>query len=105
MSNYIQFSDFSLFRYNFAYVDTPDYLADDIFISHRLRGVKFGKEASHPDHGYRVIFCSVYKWKKSQFIKCMDELKTKMLMCGHSDYVDFCQELNDMIIRFRNNNK
>ena len=95
--NYIQFSDFAPFSYHMAYVDVPEYYADEIFNNHKLR-IDYGKEMYHPDHGYRVIFCKIRKWDKNKFVKCMYELKDKMLICGRGDYPEYCEHVFDAMI-------
>ena len=37
MKNYIPILKFSLFYYHFMYVDTKEYLADDLFINENIK--------------------------------------------------------------------
>ena len=49
------------FRYQyFALIDTADYLADQLFIKHRVR-VWFDEEYYRDDMPYRVIICRCRK--------------------------------------------
>lgn len=92
--NYFRFSDFSLlFRY-YAYVDLPEYYADD-YIKKRKIFILYGHEMVHPKHSYRVIFCKIPKWQEHKFEKAMEELKTRILIGGHTDYIERCKEIAD----------
>lgn len=92
--NYMRFTDFSVFYTHFAYIDVAEYYADD-FIRKRKIHIKFGKEMTHPDHGYRIIFCKIPKWQEHKFALAMEELKDKMLICGHTDYIDICKHITE----------
>ena len=82
---------FSLFNTYFAFLDTEDYLADGLFINHRVR-VYFGDEFVKADIPYRIIFCHVRKWDKERFCNAMRELPNKMLLCGNADYLSVCAD-------------
>ena len=81
-------------KQGFAFVDTKDYLADQIFIKHKLR-VYFGAEYANNEgkHDYLIIFCKIKKKDVEEFDKCMKELQNKMLLLGYTDYVDFATDL------------
>ena len=79
---------------HYAYIDVAEYYADE-YLRKRKIHIKFGQELSHPDHGYRIILCKIPKWQEHQFVLSMEELKNKMLICGHADYLDFCKDLRD----------
>ena len=85
-------------KQGFAFVDTKDYLADQIFIRHKLR-VYFGYEFANNEgkHDYLIIFCKVKKKDVEEFDKCMKELQNKMLLLGYTDYVDFATDLVNKI--------
>lgn len=88
-SYYQKLSNFLLFNAHFVFLDTGDYLADSLFIKHRVR-VYFGDEFGNPSNPYRVIFCHVRKWDEERFRAAMKELPNKMLLCGYTDYLDIC---------------
>ena len=94
IKNYMRFTDFSLFSTHYAYIDVAEYYADEYIRKRKIR-IKFGRELSHPDHGYRIILCKIPKWQEHQFVLAMEEPKNKMLICGHADYLDFCKDLRD----------
>lgn len=91
-TNYYQLlHKFSLFNTYFAFLDTESYLADGLFINHRVR-VYFGNEFVKPDSPYRIIFCHVRRWDKERFCAAMSELPKKMLLCGNVDYLSVCAD-------------
>ena len=69
----------------YFFFDTTPYLADQIFIRHKIRGW-FEKEFAKEDSPYCGIFCRVRKNDAPVFESCMEELKRNMLICGHPDY-------------------
>ena len=79
---------------NFAFVDTKPYSADQIFINHNLK-VKFSdKEFINPNmREYVVILVKCRKNKVEDFVKCMEELRKKILICGHNKYDEYCYKL------------
>ena len=83
---------FSLFYRYFAIIDTADYLADQLFIKHKVR-VGFGPEFVCPDAPYRVIMCKCRKHDVDAFLAAIRELPNKMLLCGQPDYLTFCEDL------------
>ena len=53
--NFFKLEKFSLLFSYFAFVDTEEYLADQIFIKNKVR-VWFQDEYKHPDSKYIVIY-------------------------------------------------
>lgn len=81
------------FRFSFyAFIDTKEYLADALFIRERVR-VWFGDEYITPDSPYRVIFCKCKKKDAQAFERALEALPDKMLLCGHQDYIAYCEKL------------
>jgi len=83
---------FSLFYDHFAFVDTKDYLADGLFIKHKVP-VVFGDEFARSDSSYLVIFCKCRKKYTNALMAALQELPNKMMICGFSDYPQFCEKL------------
>ena len=81
-----------LFNY-FVYFDVPEHLADGLFcradppLRFRIR------EYRSFDFDYRLIIARVRKQDSSRFIDAIDDLPGKMLLCGHTDYPDFCRRM------------
>ena len=90
---YYQHIDRLSLRYAYyAFLDTDAYLADQLFIKHQVR-VRFGEEYVRNDSPYRVIFCQVRKRDRIRFLAAMEELPNKMLLLGHTDYLETCYAL------------
>ena len=93
---------FSLFYNHFAIIDTDEYLADALFVRHKVRvwfGAKFGKD----DTPYRVIMCKCRKKDTPRFLDAIKELPNKMLLCGYQDYLTFCAELRNKMDTAKSN--
>lgn len=60
MKNYFTLEQFSLLYDHYAFIDVPEYYADQLFLQHKVT-VRFGNEFQHPDQPYVVIFCKVRK--------------------------------------------
>lgn len=78
-------------RYELIYLDTPDYLADNIFVNYNIKSIKIKNEFQKNDEKYVIIRCSIKKKDYANFIIAMEELQNKMLLCGHREYPDFCR--------------
>ena len=100
-TNYWSLKKFSLGRRYFAFVDTDGYLADQLFIKHKVR-VDFREEYAMPGSPYRVIMCSVAKRNVKEAVKAFSDLENKM---GHTDYPEFCAELKERIAAFRDDHR
>ena len=51
------------------------------------------------DSPYCIIFCKVLKRDAQKFEDALGKLKDKMLLLGHRDYVDVCNEVAMLIDR------
>lgn len=95
---YWKISRVSLFFFYFVFFDTKEYLADRLFIRHKVR-VWFGKEYVKKDCPFVLIFCKIRKKDIESFAAALDEMERTMLLKGHLDYPDFCAEMDGMIRR------
>lgn len=93
--NYISLKKFSLRFRHFCFIDTDRYLADALFIKHKVR-VWFKQEAHKEGTDFVFIFCKVRKKDVDKFLTALDELKGKMLLMGCSEYQEFCEECEKM---------
>lgn len=76
---------FSL-RYDyFLFFDTTPYLADQLFIRHKVR-VWFDREYTKDGSQYLAIFCHVRKKDVPEFLAALEDLKKSMILCGHPKY-------------------
>lgn len=94
--HYIQLESRSPFFHHYVFVDTKDYLADQLFIQEKVR-VWFGHEFVCPDSEYRAIFCKVRKRDEAAFLTALQKLPSKMLLLGHTDYLDFCNHFQELL--------
>ncbi len=94
--NYIPMEKLSFrFRY-FCFIDTKEYLADALFIKHKVR-VCFEQEAEKAGTDYIFVFCKVRKRDVDRFLNALGDLKTKMLLLGHPDYLNYCENVQNRI--------
>lgn len=76
---------FSL-RYDyFLFFDTTPYLADQLFIRHKVR-VWFDREYAKDGSPYLAIFCHVKKKDVPEILSALEDLKKSMILCGHPKY-------------------
>ena len=92
MKNYWKLDGFSLFMIPYVYVDHNSYLADSLFAQRKII-MKFKEEMARTDTPYCVIFCKVLKRDVQKFEEALEKLKDKMLLLGHKDYSDVCNEI------------
>lgn len=96
MKNYWKTGDFSIFSVLYAYVDHSSYLADQLFVQSKVT-MKFKGEMVKEDSPYCIVFCKVLKKDVERFEKALGKLKDKMLLLGHKDYPEACDEIAKMI--------
>jgi len=90
--NYWKLEDHSLrsLKYCFyAYIDSNDNLADQLFIRHKIR-VRFWRDYGKDGSEYNIVLCYVRKRDEAEFLSALSELTNKMLIMGHPDYPQFC---------------
>lgn len=92
MKNYWKLDSLSLFTVPYVYVDHNSYLADNLFIQRKIV-MKFKEEMARVDSPYCIIFCKVLKRDAQKLEDALEKLKDKMLLLGHNDYVDVCNEI------------
>ncbi|MDO4355486.1 MAG: hypothetical protein Q4E13_03100 [Clostridia bacterium] len=88
--NYFTLKKFSLLYDHYAFIDAPEYYADQLFIKHKVT-VRFGREYKHPDQPYVIIFCKVRKHDGAHFLAALGEMNRKMILCGYPGYEEFCR--------------
>ena len=76
----------SSLRYDyFMFFDVYPYLADQVFIRHRVR-VRFDREYEKEGTPYLAIFCHVRKKDVPKFLAALEDLKKSMILCGYPNY-------------------
>jgi hypothetical protein len=98
--NYWKLDDMSILTIPYVYVDHFKYLADNLFGERKVK-IKWQEELEKKDSPYRVIFCRVRKRDAAGFEEALEKLKDKMLILGHRDYPEVCNEVRKIIDRER----
>lgn len=96
--NCFQLREFSLLYDYYCIIDVKEYLADELFIRHKVH-VKFQEEYSKEGTKYLCIFCKVKKKQNAEFLQALEELENKMLLLGYTDYPQFCDKFSKNIFR------
>lgn len=74
------------FRYAyFLFFDTPEYLADPLFVNQTVR-VWFDREYAKEGSPFLAILCHVKKKDSAKFLAALDALENKMILCGYPEY-------------------
>ena len=85
----------------YAYLDVPKNMAAGVLAKHGVR-CKVERVMTREDEEYILVQVKVRRKDKQQFLNAMEDLKTKMLICGYRDYVErsgaLIRELEDDII-------
>ena len=79
----------------YAYLDVPANLSFDVLENHDVRA-RFIRALTRPDEEYVLVEVKVRKPDRQKYLDAMEDLKTKMLICGHPDYVSHGGELIEM---------
>lgn len=79
-----------LFRSEYIFADTEEYLADQLFKNEKIR-VNFGKEYGHKEEKYLLVFCKIWNKDQGKFFKAMEKLRNKMPLVGNVDYEELCK--------------
>ncbi|MBO5199621.1 MAG: hypothetical protein J6B85_14085 [Lachnospiraceae bacterium] len=87
---------YSLFYYYYVFLDTEKYLADQLFINHRVK-VNFGEEFIKEGTPYRFICCKIRKKDEVQFIAALGEMDNKALLLGYEEYSKYCGIFDEML--------
>lgn len=95
---------FSLRFDYFMFFDVESYLADQLFIKHKVR-VWFGDEYKRVGSPFLAIFCKVKKKDVPAFLEALEELKKSMLICGYLDYEQSIDEFMTKIEKTKEEEK
>lgn len=96
MKNYWKLDGFSPVTIPYVYVDHKSYLADSLFAQRKIV-MKLKGEMARTDFPYCIIFCKVLKRDVQKFEDALEKLTDKMLLLGHRDYADVCDEIAMLI--------
>lgn len=95
--NFFKLQRFSLLYDYYYFIDVADYLADKLFIQHRVN-VKFQQEMQKHGCRYLIMFCRIKKRDRLRLEAALGELKNKMLLLGYADYEEFCKKIQKSIL-------
>lgn len=87
------FNDKKLFKTEVTYIDVLDKrYCIKLLVENDIK-FKIIKGYISKDNKYSVIVCEIPKKYKPKFIKVMEELRNKILICGYNDYDQFCKKI------------
>lgn len=89
LKNYYKLQNPSFFKFQYVFLDSEDYLADQLFIKYKVT-VDFGDEYVKENSPYHVIFCKIRKRDEKKFLDALSEMYDKMLLMGYKDYQEVC---------------
>lgn len=100
MKNYLEIRNIFPFRSTFMFIDTRDYVTDELFFDHEIYGVRWDpNEFVKKDSDFVIIKCSIWTRDKDKFYDCMEHLRRKVefLDCDMQEYDKLCYifELTD----------
>lgn len=91
----------SLFKREYVYLDTNENLADKLFIKHKVK-VEFVLDMHHPDEWYKLVLIRFPKRDEQTVRDALSELYNTHLICGNTDYLDFCKEMDEIVQAIKN---
>ena len=89
LKNYYKLQSPSFFKFQYVFLDSEDYLADQLFIKYKVT-VDFGDEYVKENSPYHVIFCKIRKRDEKKLLDALSEMYDKMLLMGYKDYQEVC---------------
>lgn len=78
--------------YTFFYIDGPQYLADKLFAERGVSPIVI-REHESIDGKYIGVTCMIRKKRLSEFLLAMADLQKNMIICGYTDYEEFCRSV------------
>lgn len=75
----------------FFYIDCPQFLSFNLFDKYDIQPFFF-RYKEHEDGKYIGVTCCVRKSCADDFFMCMHEMQRNMMICGYSDYEEFCRK-------------
>lgn len=75
------------------YLDAEPYVADGLFVGHKLR-FHFGNEYRHEQFPYVVVSGWIWAWRQAEFEECICELYGWL---GSHEYAEACQAFQAIV--------
>lgn len=93
MKNYLDFGKCGGGRWKrYLYLDTEDFLLGSLLTRENVK-VKFVTSLMKDNEKYRLVIMKVLKRDETKFLKALEGLPGKMLLCGFRDYESHGEEL------------
>ena len=93
MKNYLDFGKCGAGRWKrYLYLDTEDFLLGSLLQRDPVK-VKFETCLMKDNEKYRLVMMKVLKRDETKFLKALEELPGKMLLCGYRDYESHGEEM------------
>ena len=70
LKNYYKLQSPSFFKFQYVFLDSEDYLADQLFIKYKVT-VDFGDEYVKENSPYHVIFCKIRKRDEKKILAAL----------------------------------
>lgn len=87
--NWMILNDRTLISEIFIFIDTADISLKSILRRNKFYTYFVRKKVKTDDPRYIAVYCRVPKEKEREFAKYLEDLRRKMLICGHPDYERF----------------
>ena len=80
MKNYIKLRNRVPFRSTFMYIDSCDYVCDELFFIHGIyHGLRFFKQEFYKEGSeFVLVLCSIFTKDIPKFEECMEHLRRKI---------------------------
>ena len=93
MKNYLDFGKCGGGRWKrYIYLDMEDFLLGSLLTRENVK-VKFETSLMKDNENYRLVLMKVLKRDETKFLKALEDLPGKMLLCGYRDYESHGEEL------------
>ena len=83
--------------YKFIVVDCPQYMAMTVLERHGVDPAVISVLREDNSGKYMMLVVRILKKHLGAFLEAMEELQRNMVICGYTDYPDFCRELTGYV--------
>lgn len=93
LQNYLQLRCIIPFMLQYCYIDSKDYICDEIFSNHDLRYIYFSKKEFYNKDipSFVIVRCFIPFFEKELFLECMEHLRRKL------EFLDYDMEDYDSL--------
>lgn len=93
MKNFVKVKCWIPFVSYYMYLDSDDFVADELFFDHDIPWVWFSsKQFKKPNTSYSFVFCKILSVNEEQFEEAMEHLIRKLEFLGYDmeEYEELC---------------